>query len=279
MEHQFTADEKTSKSFYDELEKYMESKVLNSNGDFICAQADKCKKSCEDSGVVLHWGQLHHVGPLYDLQRDGKPFRIVVSGAEYGAICGENPDVPVPYSLQTRTNEISNLIPINQHMRGTLCLLQMLFGEKPVNGKREVKINGNDVSIFKVFTLANFLLCSAIPVGECRSYGAYTEHTIQNCRDHYQSMLEIVKPQILVLQGVRSREFFQERHGIALDYANSKIEQITISGNTTLILPLYHPSGRKNEYKWGGAGYSAINNYVKPAVEKLLTVYDKLYIA
>ena len=157
---------------------------------------------------------MHHVGPLYDIKRDGKPFRIMVSGAEYGRKEG-------PFSVEERTEVIKDLDPTNPHMNGTLCLLQMLFGEQPNNDILKTNVNDEQHSILRCFSLANFLLCSA-PWGEY-SAQAFTKKMLKNCSEHYQKTIEILQPQIIVLQGTRAREFFLGRYDIDLNYRTPRI--------------------------------------------------------
>ena len=262
-----TASNSGSKAYFDSLNEYMNNNVLDSKDEFICKHKEKCEKSCDDDGRKFHPGQLHHVGPLYDLKRNGKPFRILISGAEYGHGPGFVP-------VGERTSSISDLDNFNQHMKGTLCLLQLLFGRKPDDDTLELAINGKQERILKAFSLANFLLCSGIKNGESR--GAYTDDMQENCRDHYQKMLEILQPQMIILQGKRSWSFFWERYEI--DLKNSEepnIEKIEVCGNPILVLPLSHPSYPKRA--WGGAGYPATKDYLKPAVTNLLREYDNLF--
>ena len=262
--HKFTADPDSSKGFFGRLNEYMESNVLQSNKTFICKHKKECEASCQPEGRSFAPGQLHHVGPLYDIKRDGKPFRIMVSGAEYGRMDD-------PRSVKERTDDIKELTPKNSHMIGTLRLLQMLFGEKPNDGMLKMDINDEQHPIFRCFSLANFLLCSAVQGDSPMS--AFTNKMKENCTEHYQKTIEILQPQIIVLQGVRSREFFAEHYGVCLDFKESKIETIEVCGKNILVLPLCHPSYQRNA--WGGANHKAITNYVKPAVDQLLKEYEK----
>lgn len=267
---EFKANGRNTK-YFDALNKYMECHVLRANGKFVCKHEKECKASCSN-GQKFHYGQLHHVGPLYDLKRNGKPFRVMVSGAEYSYGTG-------PHSLKKRTCEINKCNPDNPHMRGTLCLLQILFEEVPENGVLETTINKKSEKIFHAFSMSNFLLCSGIYSNS--PSGAYTDRMTENCKDHYQRTLEILKPQIVIIQGVRSRDCgFWARYGkqdMVWNPDQLKIERIKIAGcnKDTLILPLYHPSYRRKF--WGGANSKAIENHIKPAVDNLLKEYEKIH--
>ena len=287
--HIFTADIDSSKKLFCELDNYMKENVLNEKDKFICQHEEECASSCRDKDINFYAGQLHHVGPLYDLKRDGKPFRIMISGGEYGKEAGL-------ISVEKRTDIITGLNPGNPHMRGTLCLLQMLLGKEPQNGKLETTIDGESCRILAAFSLANFLLCRAggkDSTGEEDSTGNPTEPMLKNCSNHFDATLKILQPDILITQGARSRDakFFKKFYGIEkwIDLANPEPLKICIEGNKnkegkqkeTLLLPLYHPSYNRHphelhKYFWGESE-EARENYLKPAVKKLLEEYDKIY--
>ena len=117
------------------------------------------------------------------------------------------------------------------------------------------------------------LLCSVGGGGGEYSAQAFTKKMLKNCSEHYQKTIEILQPQIIVLQGTRAREFFLGRYDIDLNYRTPRIETIAVCGKNILVLPLCHPSYRLNA--WGGANRKAITNYVKPAVDRLLKEYEK----
>jgi len=89
---------------------------------FICEHEKACRESCRPENRDFYPGQLHHVGEYYALERNGKPFRVVISGAEYG-------DASEHESIKKCTCGIQSCgecIPpypngkLNAHMRGTL---------------------------------------------------------------------------------------------------------------------------------------------------------------
>jgi len=272
----FTASKAGSTAYFDALNEYMEGKVLDSDGNFKCEHENGCATSC-GSKDYFHYGQLHHVGQFYDLKRDGKPFRIIVSGMEYG----KGDIYPRPLEYRTCDVESSCLNspfyrPSNPHMKGTMYLLQFLFGrEEPDDSTVKVKIDEAEICIFKAFSLANFLLCSS-------SNGApFTSAMVKNCEQHYQKTLEKLQPSIVVLQGVRSRGFWWNRYKMDMDWKTAKIQKVKIERceNETLVLPLCHPTqrGKHHGYRWGAVDATAVKCYVKPAVEMLLEEYEKIY--
>jgi len=143
----------------------------------------------------------------------------------------------------------------------------------PVAGEEAVRVDTSEssVNIFKAFSMANFLLCSARRVSEKQEIqrGACTSVMQEMCKGHYKNALEILKPQIIILQGTRSYGFWSDDpYGKVLNWdpakgqgtdsddfwregkkgdsiLNSpKIEKIKLAGckKETLILPLCHPS-------------------------------------
>jgi len=311
----FTASKEGSVAYFNALNEYMEGNVLHPDKGFICRHEKACRESCRPENRDFYPGQLHHVGKYYDLERNGKPFRVVISGAEYGET-SEN------VSIECRTSGIhscGNCIPpypegkLNAHMRGTLFLLQLLFGKNPANpseGEEAVSVNvsENSVNIFKAFSMANFLLCSARSASKKQEIqrGAYTSVMQEMCKKHYKSALEILKPQIIILQGTRSYGFWNDEpygKGLSWDPAkvqeantndfwrehktkdmslnSPKIERVKLANceKETLILPLCHPSQWPfwSPRNWGWAGSWATRRYIKPAVENLLKEYEKIY--
>lgn len=263
----FTADAQSSKdNYFTPLNDYMEGNVLSRDEKFICKHHVRCERSCA-RGVNLIKGQLHHVGEHYDLKRDGKPFRIMVSGAEYGG--GEE-----HVSLADRSGGINEGgAPTNPHMKGTMLLLQMLFGKTIDNYDYHVEVDGEQRSIFKCFALANFLLCSAVREGS--KLGHPSCEMIVNCKAHFQKTIEILKPQFLILQGRRAEEFFRCEYDIELGYRRPKVQMVETNGHKTLVLPLTHPAYQRRA--WGGTGHKATETYLRPAVNQLLEKYECLH--
>lgn len=309
----FTASKESSAAYFNALNEYMDDKVLHPDKGFICKHEKACRESCRPENRDFYPGQLHHVGKYYDLERNRKPFRIVISGAEYG-------DTSEHETIENRTRGIQSCgkcIPpypngkLNAHMRGTLFLLQLLFGKEPTNpaaGEEAVHVdmNGGSVNVFKAFSMANFLLCSARSVSKKQEIqrGAYTSVTREMCKEHYRNALEILKPQIIILQGTRSYDFWggePYRKCLSWDPANGastndfwrehkakdlslnppKIERVKLANckTETLILPLCHPSQWPfwSPRNWGWAGSWATRRYIKPAVENLLKEYEKIH--
>jgi len=277
----FTASKTGSAAYFNALNEYMEANVLRPDKGFICRHEKACRESCRPENRDFYPGQLHHVGEYYALERNGKPFRIVISGAEYGHPSGN-------VSVAERTEGINNLIPDQrQHMMGTLFLLKLLF-EQPIHEDgvdlstqhSYAEINGGKLPFFQAFSLAHYLLCSARKGG--KSEDAYTSDMQMNCQDHFKNALEILKPQIIVLQGIRSRDhgFWESNYKKSMTFNPPTIEEVQIKGceTKTLVLPLYHPTWRNK--RWNSEGESClavVKEYVEPAVENLLKEYENIY--
>ena len=271
---QSTLKSKAVNIYFQNLNQYMEEYVLDENKEHKCNHESECEDSCKNLKRKFRFGQLHHVGERYDdVKRNGKPFRIMISGGEYGKdyrcsmklqkesrLCsGGEYGKDYSCSMKQRQCAISKLEkPDNQHMGLTLFLLQILFGQ-PLNPDNvSININGDKPSIFTTFALANFLLCT----GKTDKVNP-TAKMKKNCGHHFKKTIEILKPQIIILQGVRSREFFKKEYDISLDYVNARVETLKILDNNILILPIYQRGKR--------------DSYIKPAVITLLKKYDKLY--
>lgn len=225
----------------------------------LCKHYRICKNSCESVGRRFGYGQLPHIGAHYALKRNGKDFRVVISAAEQGEDTSYQ-------SVESRTSQISCLTPGNAHMQGTLIALQLLFEVAVTKGNLNMEIDGKEVQILSAFALPNFLLCSA-PWGES-SGSAYTVTTQVNCAEHFDAVLGILKPQILIVAGARAHEYLRAYHGMKnIEMRQPKVSRITIGEHATWVLPLYHPSARSRG--WAGWGSSRIDEYLRPAINKL----------
>ncbi len=117
-----------------ELQQYYEKSVLVGQR-FICPLYGKCSKSISQ-GLSFYEGQLSHVGCNYDLKKDGKELRLVITGISYG-------HAPAKVDMTARNRMVLNTGMKrhyysdgfqggrNPHMRGTTLLLKrILLGEE-----------------------------------------------------------------------------------------------------------------------------------------------------
>ena len=188
------------------MEQYLRENVLDEvHGRFLCRSADACKGS--HSGIFYE-GQLHHLGRFYDIAIDGKPFRTVVVGQEYGgepnhfSCANRYQDIFENCGLGARFTNSEGYPPRNPHMKGTTSALRLVFGA-PLgvdHASEFLSIQGQRQHIFDAFALVNYLLCSAMRRGE-GSRGAATHRMKENCRCHFREVMKILEPVIVIVQG------------------------------------------------------------------------------
>lgn len=154
-----------------ELQRYYEENILVDRR-FICSLYRECRKSAPQ-GLNFYRGQLSHVGRRYDLKKDGQDLRLVVTSISYGH---KPPNVNMSRRLQMIVNDTGMSRRYysdgmhggrNPHMRGTTLLLKrILLGKQSLKAydNWENEFVGAQVEqnhIFNMFSLVNFVLCSA----------------------------------------------------------------------------------------------------------------------
>ncbi|MBT9165461.1 MAG: hypothetical protein DDT25_00106 [Chloroflexi bacterium] len=75
-------DERKTQARIQRLKQYYEKQVLGSQG-FICQCYSKCRESVR-SIPNYYTGQLSHIGSKYDLRKDGRELRLIITGISYG---------------------------------------------------------------------------------------------------------------------------------------------------------------------------------------------------
>lgn len=195
----------------------------------MCPSFGSCRES--HPGAFFE-GQLHHIGPHYDLvSASGTALRIVAVGQEYGK-------GPAQVSIAARTDMIlysgfhrrfratDGMVARKPHMRGTTSLLRAFFGAQPGHDHAGewLELVGGRANIFEAFALVNFLLCSAVDAdfgtdvrpalltaqkrGGQRGRASRTMR--QNCARHFRGAIETPRPDRVG----RSRSRGPSRHGI-----------------------------------------------------------------
>lgn len=259
--------------------------MLRADRRFVCRHYRACRAS--HTGAFFE-GQLHHVGPHYDLTVDATPLRIVVVGQEYG-------HGPAKVSMQDRTATIldsgahrrfskqDGLAGRNPHLRGTTSLLRTLLGwpPGPDYAGEWLSISGRVVHLFEAFALVNFLLCSAVAmVGRSDrevaaqptlhhggQRGRATRVMQRHCTAHFTAAIQILDPTVIVAQGKAVRRWMRPSitHAQSLS-AHLPIERVGIGGCHPTLLTFAHPS-TPSAMNWGmNARQPYLVNTVIPTV-------------
>lgn len=253
------------------LDEYFDQNVL-AGKKFTCPFF----KECSDSHQGLFYeGQLHHVGKHYDMCNSGNPFRVMVVGQEYG-------HGPSHVSMEDRSQMVVAQTGIqksfsnrNPHMRGTTSVLRLIFGI-PLgddHANEFLQIEDDRFHLFDAFSLANYLLCSAISVKEGRR-GKSTPIMRRNCLSHFKKAVEILEPTIVIVQG--------KSYWTSIQKAFSNVNKITdtfytaeINQQSAMIAVFTHPSTPDNIHNWGrNAKTPYLLNTVVPTI---LSIRQRLF--
>lgn len=257
------------------LASFLSTHVL-ADGRFRCRHAAACRAS--RPGIPFYEGQLHHVGPHYDLEIGGRPLRIVILGQDYG-----HGEAHVGLARRSEMIASSASVPFadrrrNPHMRGTASILRLLLGREPGRDPEgELLDLDQQAHVFDAFALVNFLMCSAIrPDGKDRSHfdetfaGAGKSDASplmrRNCAEYLRPALEILEPTVLVVQGQGVRRWAARPLGLPAE--GRMFEQTSIGGATVDILTFDHPSAPGKSGWWGSSPESRyLREVVGPTVK------------
>lgn len=255
-----------SASRFQAVADYMRAEVLDGTY-FKCASQDACRASASPH---FYSGQLSHLGRHYDLEKDGRSFRIVVVGQEYGT-----PQFNV--DLTERRRQLAQSAHVgfsgrNPHMRGTTSILRLLHGrEVGVDASGEQLLDGH---LFDGFALVNFLLCSAIQesrpdAARGAGKGASTPVMRGNCVRHFSRTLEILEPDIVVVQGVGVRRWLSP--AVADSQCFDGVERARIGGHRVDLLTFHHPSAPGLSGWWGNSPRARyLTETVEPTIRRYL---------
>ncbi len=137
----------------------------------------------------------------------------------------------------------------NAHMCGTTLALRALLGdsEDAIGELETLDVNGESVHLFRAYAMANVRLCSAIVPGSTGSRGTAT--MTSNCLRHLQRTVEILEPDIVVLQGQKIwasiDPLVTEREALG-----ASRERVRLAGRDVQLVSLLHPSS------WSPRGWS-----------------------
>ena len=262
----FTANKSTSQDFFDELNSYMQDNVLGSNGEIV---DENFRKHKEESKKELDI-QLPHVGSCYDMKRNGKPFRISIFGIEPGD-CG-NWDMKIKRKTTEDFNE-KLYKEFNPHMKGTLHTLQLLFGLPVDDDSREIEIDGGrKCKIFDACCLSNALLYRERRKDSKQSEWPIAKKIWTNCERHIKKTIEIIQPQIIILQGDPTAALFNSVFEDQIE-KRGEVYNYKINNKPMLVLWLYHHSYfARSHWSW-----DKIKDDYNFNISKLLEKYEEIW--
>lgn len=263
----FTSSPNTTATRIAKLDKYLSANVLSPAG-FRCNSMAECSGS--HRGTFIE-GQLHHVGRHYDLQVNGRSFRIAVVGQEYGHgeplvdLAHRTKMVAEESGLGRRFRADAGHQARNPHMRGTTSVLRLLVGAGLGTDYESefLDLSGERAHIFDAFALTNYLLCSAIVGGSKK--GRSTTTMQRNCARHFSAAIKILAPVVMIIQGRGVRRWLNH---VASDVESigDNLERAIIGGRPVLLANFTHPSVPSRD-NWGINDRTPyLLNVVKPTI-------------
>jgi hypothetical protein len=231
----------------------MQQHVLSVEG-FCCINGLSCRGSVGADDAFAA-GQLSHVGRHYDLSIGRRPFRILVLGMDTGRADGG-------VTLNQRREQVYDRIPEpfsrrNPHMRGTTLALLALHGRESWDDRAQERLSGladEPIHVLDAYAMANSRLCSAFRPGSTKRKG--TPRMSANCLGHLRATLEILEPQVVVIQGAAVRTAIQPLVARA-ERVGPNLEDTTLAGGRVALASLAHPSypGPKFNWSWPSSPY------------------------
>ena len=230
----FTSNAAGSKNRVEQLDAYFSQNVLR------CGHLGSCRLSAERKGHCFNAVQLPHVGAIYDLSHNGRPWRIAVCGQEAGRAKGDG-------SIAARSPRMSawgrnvSFAGRNPHMQGTTSALRLLFGLPLSSEPRDdlIVVDGEYRHIFDAFALINALSCSSTAAATGKN-GKPTREMKRNCVQHLRATVQILRPTVLVVQGSVAQNMLKQ----AFPDMQVRSKGGWIPGLDTLVPMLSHPSAR-----------------------------------
>lgn len=205
--------------------------MVDDNGTFICANGGCCRASAVDRGFGFAAGQLSYVGDAYACHVDGAPLRILVVSMQVG-------DREAPVTMVRRAEQISGVVggKRNPHMRGVIRAVQLLHGLDLDNEH----LSG-DTHVLRAYSMANSVLCSALPTnGESRR-GEPTKAMLQNCSEHLSRTVGALEPTIVHTQGAGTLVAIESITGLITRHS-PEVATIEHGDRTMVLCSTSHPA-------------------------------------
>lgn len=182
------------------VDTYYRKEVLSPDGRFICSSQAACSAGCgPDSGLSFFPAQGVAIGPNYDTQDSGVPFRVMIVPMEHGR-ADTHLDLPTRWD-QVAVRKSQPRSEWNPHMKGVAYALQLAFG-LPLGDSPEsllIPAQPNPVHILDAYAMANITLCSRVTKGTTESAANSTIR--RNCMRHLRAQIDILKPTLIITQG------------------------------------------------------------------------------
>jgi hypothetical protein len=207
---------------------------------------------------------MSYVGHRYDLNRNGKPLRVVMVGQESGwpssgAVVGNGLQVSLSdrYAVIHDDSGLSRSYYAsdgrsgrNPHMRGTTSALRVIFGKGLGADHAEewvTPVNGHSFHLFDGFALVNRLLCSAGPADS--SQGRSTRTMRDRCLEHFTATLKILDPTVVVLQGTAVGRWSSDVL-VPTRVLGPNLYAADFNGRQVLVCAFSHPAAHGG-LRWG----------------------------
>jgi hypothetical protein len=255
-----------TKARLEKLKAYFDQEVMVDR-KLICAGHCECKSSARRKGLDFYHGQLHHVGPHYDLEVGGRPMRIVIVGQEYG-------HGPSLVDLDRRHEMIGKSAndrwgARKLHMKGTTTLLRLVHGRVPREDREGEWLSldsGPRLHLFGGFALVNYFLCTAVPPNTTN--GKATPQMLKNCAKHFRKTIAILEPTLLIVQGHGVRRSLARAYPSCPWNGRDNYENLDLAGIRATVLTFYHPSAR-GYCQWGRSLQSEyLNEIIIPTIAR-----------
>lgn len=159
--------------------------------EFACKYKNNCERSQRNDVKRQFGGGTAAVMPLYDAYYQEMPVRVLVIGKETGYM--KNSEYGTSPDFQTNNQNVLNCIhwqKKNNHIKGTLYLLQNIFGV-------------HTEYIYASYALSNLLRCSFQKAENFESLsGTRDTKTMRECCvQHLIEEIRVLQPTLIVTQG------------------------------------------------------------------------------